>query len=134
MANLDRRLLIVALMGLPAAAAAHHSWRAVYDGGEEVTVEAVVTSQVFRNPHWSLRVDLITGSGARAPWTIEWRGDRRRDCEPPVVYDIKRGDKVRIAGRIARAADTKKIQMQTLIRPADGMTITARRRGERRSR
>jgi len=134
---MTRIILLVAvavLVALPVPGAAHHSWRAVYDGGEEITIEAVVASQIFRNPHLALRVEIEPASGEREPWTIEWRGGRRRDGEPPVVYDIDPGDEVRIEGRIARDAETKKIQMQTLTRLADGMTITSRRRGERGSR
>lgn len=121
----------IILAALPLTASAHHSWRAVYDGGEEVTVEATITSAVFRNPHLAVRVEIANATGDREPWTIEWRGERRGDGQAPVMYDLAPGDEVVIAGRTARDADMKKIQMRTLTRPADGMTIEARRRRNR---
>ena len=128
----DRSIsILICLVVLPLAARAHHSWRAVYDGGEEVVVDATVTSEVFRNPHLTLRVEIVNEAGEPEPWTVEWRGGRRRDGEAPVVYDLSPGDEVVIEGQVARFAGGKKIQMRTLTRPADGMTIEARGRGDR---
>ena len=134
MSNDQRILTFIGLAALPLAAQAHHSWRAVYDGGEEVVIDATVTSEVFRNPHATVRVDIVNAAGEPEAWTIEWRGGRRRDREAPVEYDLGPGDEVVIEGQVARFAGGKKIQMRTLTRPADGMTIEARRRGEGRRR
>lgn len=120
--------LTIGLAILPLAAQAHHSWRAVYGGGEEVTIDATIASKPFRNPHNAVHVQIANASGDLEPWTIEWRGQRRRDGEPPVTYDLNPGDEVVIVGRRAVNGDLKKIQMQTLTRPADGMTIEARQR------
>lgn len=116
-----------AMLALPLAAGAHHSWGAVYDGGEEVTVEATIASQVYRNPHLTVRIEMAGETGEPEEWTMEWRGGRRRNGEPPVTYDLKPGDEVVIEGRIARFPGSKKIQMFALTRPADGMSIQARR-------
>lgn len=118
--------LAIVLVSTPAFALAHHSWGAVYGGGEEVTVAAKIASKHFRNPHHAVHVQIANTAGELEPWTIEWRGPRRRDGGPPVVYDLNPGDDVVIVGR--RAVDTglKKIQMTKLTRPADGMTIEAR--------
>lgn len=119
--------IAAAVLALPLAASAHHSWRAVYDGGEEVTVEATIVSEVYRNPHLTVQIELAGETGEPEKWTMEWRGGRRRDGEPPVTYDINPGDEVVIEGRIARFSGSKKIQMFALTRPADGMSIQARR-------
>ncbi|HSG63736.1 MAG TPA: DUF6152 family protein [Gammaproteobacteria bacterium] len=122
----------VCVLAMPLVAQAHHSWGAVYDGGEGVTVDATITSKPFRNPHNAVHAQIAGATGELEPWTIEWRGQRRRDGEPPVQYDLNPGDAVVIEGRIARDASTRKIQMYTLVRPADGMSIDGRRRRDER--
>jgi len=131
MANHKRLLILLGFLGLPLAVHAHHSWRAVYGGGENVTIDAMIASEPFRNPHNAVHVQIANAAGELEPWTIEWRGRRRRDGGDPVVYDLNPGDEVVIVGR--RAVDTglKKIQMTTLTRPADGMMIEARQRRNR---
>jgi len=124
-------LLWVLLLG-PAVGQAHHSWRAVYDGGEEITIDAVVASAVYRNPHPTVRVEIANDAGELETWTIEWRGGRRRDGEPAPTYDLSPGDAVLIEGQVARYPRSKKIQMFALTRQADGMRIEARRGGGRR--
>lgn len=120
-------LLTLALALIPAAAIGHHSWRAVYGGGEEVTVDATVASKPFRNPHNAMHVQIANAAGELEPWTVEWRGQRRRDGEPRPTYDLNPGDEVVIEGRIAAFPGAKKIQMFALTRPADGMSIQGRR-------
>jgi len=123
--------IFVCAAALPLAAHAHHSWRAVYGGGEDLTIDATIASEPFRNPHNAVHVQIATAAGELEPWTIEWRGRRRRDGEEPVVYDLNPGDEVVIVGRRAVDTDLKKIQMTRLTRPADGMTIEARQRRNR---
>ena len=127
----QRAWFFVCAAGLPLVAHAHHSWRAVYGGGEEVTVEATIVSEPFRNPHNAVHVQIRNAGGEIEPWTIEWRGQRRRNGGEPVHYDLNPGDEVVIVGRRAVDEDLKKIQMLTLTRPADGMTIEGRRRDDR---
>ena len=134
MTNRNRTWIFLSLLTLPLAAAAHHSWRAVYGGGEGVTIDATITSEPFRNPHNAVHVQIAGASGELEPWTIEWRGRRRRDGGDPVVYDLNPGDEVVIVGRRAVDTDLKKIQMTRLTRTADGMTIEARQRRRNRDR
>lgn len=115
------------LTALPAAALAHHSWRAVYDGGEEVTIDATISSSVYRNPHRTVRAMLVYDGGELEEWTIEWRGGRRRSRGDEETYNLEPGDPVVIEGRIARFPGSKKLQMYKLTRISDGLTITGRR-------
>ena len=128
-----RAVILVGLAALPLVATAHHSWRAVYDGGEEVTIDATITSAVYRNPHRTVRAELVYDAEAPEEWTIEWRGGRRGDDESEDAYGLKPGDHVVIEGRIARFPGSKKLQMYKLTRLDDGLTITARR-GRNRDR
>jgi hypothetical protein len=126
MIHCKRVWLCLCAVGLPVAAQAHHSWRAVYGGGEPLTVEATIVSEPFRNPHNAVHVQIENTAGEAEPWTLEWRGQRRRDGEPPVTYDLNPGDAVVVTGRRAVAANVNKIQLERLTRTADGMTIEAR--------
>ena len=129
-------LLTGVLAGAALTVQAHHSWGTIYDGGEPVNVEAVITGDVYRNPHTAVKADIMNDLGEPEEWTIEWRGNRNRDRTQPVEYDLNPGDEVVIDGRTARDTNRKTIQMTTLVRPSDGMTIKARqgrgRRGGRR--
>ena len=131
-------LLTGALAGVAMTAQAHHSWGTIYNGGDPVNVEAVITGDVYRNPHQAVKVDIMNDLGEPEQWTIEWRGNRGRDRSQTVDYGLNPGDKVVIDGRTARDTNRKTIQMTTLTRPADGMTIEARqgrgRGGGRRER
>ena len=119
-------LLTGALAGVAMTAQAHHSWGTIYNGGQPVNVEAVITGDVYRNPHEAVKVDIMNDLGEPEAWTIEWRGNRGRDRTQTSEYDLSPGDEVVIDGRTARDTNRKTIQMTTLVRPADGMTIQAR--------
>ena len=126
---MGRRVLMLltgALAGVAITAQAHHSWGTIYDGGTPVNVEATITGDVYRNPHEAVKVDIMNDLGEREQWTIEWRGNRGRDRSQTVEYDLNPGDEVVIDGRTARDTNRKTIQMTTLVRPSDGMTIQAR--------
>ncbi len=131
-------LLAGALAGVAMTVHAHHSWGTIYNGGEPVNVNAVITGDVYRNPHTAVKVNIMNNLGDPEEWTIEWRGNRNRDRTQTVQYDLNPGDEVVIDGRTARNTSRKTIQMTTLTRPVDGMTIQARqgrgRGGGRRER
>jgi vancomycin resistance protein YoaR len=124
--NEHRVWLCLCVAGLPLVAHAHHSWRAVYGGGEALTVDATIVSEPFRNPHNAVHVQIENAVGEAEPWTLEWRGQRRRDGEPPVTYDLDPGDAVVVTGRRAVDTNVRKIQLERLTRTTDGMTIEAR--------
>ena len=112
---------------LPLTAAAHHSWRAVYDGGENVTVDATLTSEIFRNPHATVRATIAGESGEAEEWTIEWRGGPRGEGDGEPIAELGPGDAVVIEGRVARFPRSKKLQLYSLTRLVDGMRFEARR-------
>ena len=77
MGNHKQLLSFLGLLALPLAVHAHHSWRAVYGGGEEVTIDATIASEPFRNPHNAVHVQIPNAAGELEAWTVEWRGRRR---------------------------------------------------------
>ncbi len=137
---MGRRVLMLltgALAGVAMTAQAHHSWGAVYDGGAPVNVEAVITGNPYRNPHDAVKVEIMDELGEPEEWTIQWRGNRGRGRDQAQQIDLNPGDEVTIEGRTARDSSLNLIQMTTLTRTADGMTIQAslgRSRGGGRGR
>ncbi len=141
---MGRRILMLltgALAGVTMTAQAHHSWGAVYDGGQAVSdLTATIVGSHSRRPHDAIAVTITNDLGEPEEWTMQWRGNRggrgRGNDEPATQYDFNIGDEVVIDGRLARNEGQKLIQMTSLVRPSDGMTITASegRRGRGRGR
>lgn len=97
---------------------AHHSFAALYDGEELVTIEGRIASVAVRNPHSFVHV-LVTGvNGEQARWAIEWGsanelGRLNRDS-------LKPGDEVVVVGNPSRTAGNNQMKMVRIERPADG--------------
>lgn len=111
-----------------APAHAHHSWSGIYNTEKRITVEGVVTEFQFRRPHLALLVDVRNDAGETEQWTVEW-GSPRRMRE--AGYDetvLKPGDAVIVTGQPAWTPGRKSVRMRTLTRPADGFTLSGRRR------
>ncbi len=72
---MGRRILMLltgTLAGVAMTAQAHHSWGAVYNGGEPVNVEAVITGNPYRNPHDAVKVEIMDEPGEPEEWSICW--------------------------------------------------------------
>ena len=121
-------ILAGSLAGLAVTAQAHHSWGAVYNGGQSVNgLAATISGEHTRRPHDAIEVTITNSLGEAETWTVQWRGNRggggmgRNDSQ----YDFNIGDEVVIDGRMARDESQKLIQMTSLLRPSDGWTLTA---------
>jgi hypothetical protein len=123
-------LLTGALAGVTMTAQAHHSWGAVYNGGQEVSdLTVTIAGTHSRRPHDNIAVTITNEVGEPEEWTVQWRGNRGRGRdrnEEAAQYDFNIGDEVVIGGRMARDEDSNLIQMTSLVRPSDGWTLTAR--------
>ena len=127
-------LMTVTLVGVAVTAQAHHSWGAVYNGGQDVDdLMATIAGSHTRRPHDAIAITITNNLGEIEEWSLQWIGERggrgrgRARDESSAQYDFNVGDEVVIDGRMARDKDTKLIQMMSLIRPSDGWTLTARR-------
>jgi len=111
------RPALVAAALAAGAAEAHHSISAVYDGARQVTVEGVVTSFEFVNPH----PFLVIAVGADDPesWRLEM--DNRFELAAIGVTGdtLKAGDVVIVTGSAGRTAP-RSLYIRRLDRPADG--------------
>lgn len=97
------RKLLPALVLLPALlssfeVAAHHSFSATFQEDAKITIEGVVTSFSFKNPHILVYTDVTNDDGSVTEWvsegpaaTLVRRGGWTRDSLEP-------GDRVRITG------------------------------------
>ena len=100
---------------------AHHSFAAMYDAEGNVEIEGQIVQFLFRNPHSFLHVMVPDENGELARWTVEWSGASALNTSGLRPDTLKRGDVVVITGNPGRNPDDRRVRMQTLHRPADGL-------------
>jgi hypothetical protein len=111
------RPVLVAAVLAAGGAEAHHSIGAVYDSAQQVTVEGVVTSFEFVNPH----PFLVIAVGADDPesWRLEMDNRFELAAIGVTADTLKPGDVVIVSGSAGRAAP-RSLYIRRLDRPADG--------------
>jgi uncharacterized protein DUF6152 len=115
--GLGPALLAAALV--PRGAEAHHSISAVYDGSRQVTIEGVVTSFEFVNPHPFLVISVDGEAAAPESWRLEM-DNRFELAQIGVSADtLKPGDVVTVSGSAGRTTP-RTLYIRRLDRPADG--------------
>jgi hypothetical protein len=126
MAMIDPRrslgLLRPALVAAALAAGgadAHHSISAVYDSGRPVTVEGVVTSFEFVNPHPFLVIAVGTGADDRESWRLEMDNRFELTGIGVTADTLAPGDVVIVTGSAGRTTP-RTLYIRRLDRPADG--------------
>ena len=67
----SRILLYVALLAIPAASFAHHSFQAEYDVNKPLTLTGTVTKFEWTNPHARFYIDVKDESGKVINWNFE---------------------------------------------------------------
>jgi DNA/RNA endonuclease YhcR with UshA esterase domain len=105
-------------VGALSPAAAHHSFSAVYDMNQPITVKGVIVTVRLTNPHSWFYVDVKNDAGAVEHWAFEAgtpSGMIRNGYSPDV---IKTGAEVTIAGFRGRAPEN--IGMLRQLTTADG--------------
>jgi hypothetical protein len=113
------RSAVVAAALAAAGAEAHHSISAVYDGSRQVTVEGVVTSFEFVNPHPFLVIAVDTDAAEPESWRLEM-DNRFELVQIGVTADtLKPGDAVVVAGSAGRTTP-RTLYIRRLDRPSDG--------------
>jgi hypothetical protein len=99
------KLLIGAILSLPAAVWAHHSFAAEFDINKPVKLEGTVTSMEWINPHSWIHLDVKGPDGKVVGWMVEGgspnillrRGFTKKSLEPGTViivdgYQAKTGE------------------------------------------
>ncbi len=79
--------------GLAAPVSAHHSF-AMFDTGKPVTIEGIVTSFEWTNPHAYIEVDVPDARGAHTHWSVELGSPSILMRAGWKFNTLKKGDKV----------------------------------------
>jgi hypothetical protein len=79
--------------GLTAPVSAHHSF-AMFDTGKPVTIEGLVTSFEWTNPHAYIEVDVPDAKGGQTHWSIELGSPSILMRAGWKFNTLKKGDKV----------------------------------------
>jgi len=121
---MKRRILSAFGLGVVACgvvAHAHHSIAAVYDDGQRVTIEGVVTQFRFVNPHPYVMMEIKDDNGKAQQWKLEM--DNRWELVE-IGFDsmtLKPGDRIVVTGGPARE-QRQSLYIRKLERPADGFS------------
>ena len=119
-----RRTVLVALtsgvfaLGAAASASAHHSFAAIYDMNQPITVQGVIVNVRMTNPHSWFYLDVKNEAGEVERWAFEAgtpSGMIRNGYKPNI---IKAGAEVTITGFKGRAEEN--IGMLRQLTTADG--------------
>ena len=94
----------VALLVAAAPARAHHSFQAVFDSDQPVTVRGVITEVRLENPHSWFFLDVKDASGKVVKWSFEGSTPTSLIRSGVKPGTIKGGDEVTIKGYHARDA------------------------------
>ncbi len=118
------RLLVSALgatLLCASGASAHHAFARTYDPDKIVTIEGRVVEFLFRNPH---SVVLVEARGERSQpvtWAVEWSSGGQLSREGIEKDTLKAGDHVIVTGNPSRNPADRRMHMQSLARPSDGL-------------
>lgn len=108
-----------ALMLVVPLAQSHHSFAAVYDAEQEVTIEGKVVQFQYRNPHSVLHVLAKDSSGAEKRYAIEWQGATQLGAAGISAQTVHPGDAVIVSGHPGRVAAENRILMLEIKRTTD---------------
>ena len=100
-------------------ALSHHSFAAVYDADQEVTIEGKVVQFQYRNPHSVLHVLAKDDKGAEKRYAIEWQGATQLGAAGISAQTVHPGDPVIVKGHPGRVAAENRILMLEIKRTSD---------------
>lgn len=112
-------MLLVAASTAALPALSHHSFAAVYDSDQEVTIEGKVVQFQYRNPHSVLHVLAKDASGAEKRYAIEWQGATQLGAAGISAQTVHPGDPVIVRGHPGRVAAENRILMLEIKRTTD---------------
>lgn len=108
---------LAVLLTIPATASAHHGWGA-YDASRPKTLDGVVQSVRWRNPH----VELNMRAGGRA-WSVILAPVARASARGLSAEDLEAGERLRVVG-YPRKDGTAEVRAERIV--LDGRTIEMR--------
>ena len=99
--------LLAALLGASTTAVAHHSFSAIFDSAQPVTVTGTVTRVEWMNPHTWIYVDVAGADGRVEAWSFEMGSPNRLMRYGWNQDSLPTGTTVTIAGSRARDGSLK---------------------------
>src|SRR5580765_8904048 len=100
--TLSAALVLAAVVSIPCALQAHHSFQAEFDISKPVTLKGTVTKVEWINPHVYLHLDVKDQRGNVASWAFETLGPGRMRAEGMSKQTFGIGKTVTLKGYAAR--------------------------------
>ena len=110
----------MALLLCAAAAWAHHSLGATYDGNKVVTLDGKILQLLLRNPHSFLQVEAPDEKGVMQRWSLEWRSAGSLGQQNIKRDTLKAGEEVVVTMNPSRTPADHRGALVTLHRKSDG--------------
>lgn len=110
----------MALLLSAAAAWAHHSLGATYDGNKVVTLDGKILQLLLRNPHSFLQVEAPDEKGVMQRWSLEWRSAGSLGQQNIKRDTLKAGEEVVVTMNPSRTPADHRGALVTLHRKSDG--------------
>ena len=114
-----RIVLVVAVVCQTVSLAAHHAITSIYRVDEQLTIDGVVVSLVYRNPHSYLQVMAPDRMNHMRLWAVEC-GNQQLLRRNVLEAALKPGDRVVVTGTPGRDEGQWRLLLKTLSRPRDG--------------
>jgi hypothetical protein len=112
---------IVFVLGLAGSAlSAHHSIAGIYDGARQASIEGVVLTFQFVNPHPVITMKVDTSNGKSEEWRLELDNRFELAAVGMTADTLRPGDRILVTGSVARAQPNG-LYVRRLERPADGL-------------
>jgi hypothetical protein len=113
-------LIITGMLLCVAAAWAHHSLGATYDGNKTVTLDGKIFQLNLRNPHSFLQVEAKDENGVMQRWSLEWRSAGSLGQQGIKRDSLKAGEEVVVTANPSRTPGDHRGALVTLHRKSDG--------------
>lgn len=127
--------VVLAILGLAAAAGAHHSVPVNFDQAREISIEGVLTQILWVNPHAHFRLDVMNPDGTTVEWLVEMGASNtmKRAGFPMDRFAV--GDRITVIGAPGRRDRTILLE-ETVLKDGTHLTPTMRPRtsGNREAR
>lgn len=119
---------VTVILGVSAAAAAHHSFAAYYFEDQSIEIEGEIVEVQFKAPHAWVHVTTREGSGSGKRYAAEWANPSRLERDGMTKDTLRASDVVRIWGSPSRDPNDGRMHLKRIVRPSDGWEWTPRRR------
>lgn len=120
---MNRRVLAVVTAlavsaGVPLSA--HHSHASTYLEDQRIAIEGDIVAVSIRNPHSWVHVNVAQPNGEMITYAIEWAAGTQLNRAGITGKTLKPGDRVKVQGAPGRNAADHRMEMQNIVRQADG--------------